>query len=127
MAYDINSEKKSYVGMAQCFLCGEPKHLLLDRRLKATLPYMACYDKEPCDKCRGYMKKGIIFVGVKDQTDKDNPYRTGGYWVIKEEAVKEMPMNPQLLEQILKKRVCFIEDTMAERLGLKRLLKKEKN
>jgi hypothetical protein len=44
----INQEdtNKSYVGMANCFLCGEVKHLLIDRRLKNTLSQNAVYDKE---------------------------------------------------------------------------------
>ena len=48
--------EKSYVGMSTCFLCGEVKELVLDRRLNASLPREACYNTEPCNKCKGYME-----------------------------------------------------------------------
>lgn len=118
---------KSYVGMATCFLCGEVKHLLLDKRLKNSLNHKACYDKEPCDKCKDYMKKGIIIIGVKDnETDKENPYRTGEFFVIKEKAVLNMPMNEDLKNNIIKQRICFIEQNVLKNWGFNKYLKKKK-
>lgn len=112
-------EEKNYVGMSDCFLCGQPKEILLDRRLKNTLPRNAVYDEEPCDKCKEWMGKGIIFIGVRDgEQQSDNPYRTGHFFVLRDEAVKRMPMSPELKEQILKKRVCFIELGVMAGLGI---------
>jgi len=111
-------EDKSYVGMRTCFFCGEVKDLILDRRLKNSLPKEACYDKEPCDKCKGYMNQGIIFISIRDgEPQSDNPFRTGRWFVVKEEAVRRMPLNADLLEHILKKRITFVEDKVLDAMG----------
>lgn len=110
---------KSYVGMANCFICGEAKHLLLDRRLKNSLPQSAIYDKEPCDKCKEIMEQGVLFIGVRDgEQESDNPYLTGQIIGIKEEAVKNMPINEELKKDILKRRACFIEEAVLKSFGL---------
>ena len=107
--------------MANCFYCNEPKHILLDRRLKETIPRNAVYDKEPCDKCRKYMEQGIILISVKDgETDKDNPYRTGGWWVVKKKFIMRIVKDGTFLDEILKKRVAFLEDKTCELIGLKK-------
>jgi len=113
-------EEKSYVGMETCFFCGETKNtLLLDRRLKKTLPREACYNKEPCEKCKGYMKAGIMFISVRDGEDgQKNPYRTGKMVVLKSSAVKLMltTFNP-------KQRVYFVEENVWEKMGLNKAMK----
>jgi hypothetical protein len=110
---------KDYVGMANCFVCGEVKHLLLDKRLRKSLPRNAVYDKIPCDKCQEVMKEGVIFVGVRDgEQDKENPYRTGQIIGVREEAVKKIIKPSKLLDEILKKRVCFIEEAVLKKMGL---------
>lgn len=75
---------------------------------------------EPCTECKEFMKQGIIIVTIDESKsdDKDNPYRTGGFFVVIDEAIKRLPMEPELLENILKKRVCFMEHAVALRLGL---------
>lgn len=115
------ADEKSYVGMANCFFCNEPKYILMDKRLKNTLPRNAIYDKEPCDKCKGYMEQGIIIISVRDdETDRENPYRTGGWWVVKEEAFKNIPMDKELKDTILRSRVVFMEDSVCEKIGLEK-------
>jgi len=114
------TEDKSYVGMANCFVCGEVKHLLLDKRMKDSLPKNAVYDKEPCDKCKEIMKQGIIFIGVKDnegEKNPENPYRTGHIIGVKEDAVKKFMAEP-MLSEVLKKRICFTEEKVLKQLGL---------
>lgn len=108
---------KSYVGMANCFFCGEPKYLLLDRRLKPTFARSGVYDQEPCDKCKEFMTQGIILISVRDGESGDNPYRTGGWVVIKEEAAKKMFTDDRLLGKV---RCIFVEDTTWDKLGLPR-------
>jgi hypothetical protein len=119
----INGGKKmeelSHVGMSNCFLCNKLKEIILDRRLKNRLPREAVYNKEPCDQCKEYMQKGIILISVRDGESGENPYRTGGWWVLKEEAVKNFVSEP-LLSSVLKFRVMFIDDTACERIGLKK-------
>jgi hypothetical protein len=74
------------------------------------------------------MKQGIIFIGVRDgEQGKDNPYRTGEWFVLKEEAVRRMPMNKELMKSIIKKRICFIEQEVINKLGIAELIKKEKS
>ena len=64
------------------------------------------------DECAGYMKQGVIVIVVKDGEKGDNPYRTGGFFVIKEEAAKGM------FPSIGDSRVMFIEETAAKMVGL---------
>lgn len=115
--------EKSFVGMSNCFICGEVKELLLDRRLKPSLPQSAVYNKEPCDKCKKIMKVGILFVGVKNgeyekAEDKNNPYRTGQIIGIKEDAFMQMPINKELKQEIFKKRLCYMEEDVLKQMGL---------
>jgi hypothetical protein len=122
--------------MTQCFLCGESKEILLvgsaTKRFKdAGVPVsddgkmpmsIGAIDKEPCQKCEGYMKQGIILISTRDgEEGSDDPYRTGGWLVVKEDAVKRMGLkSPALEERILKQRVCFIPDEAWDFFGLPR-------
>jgi len=109
---------KDFVGMSTCFFCGEVKELVLNTRLKKTFPYSACYNKEPCDKCKKVMEKGVLFIGVRDgEQDKENPYRTGQIIGLKDEVVKKIIQEP-LLNEVLKKRVCFVEEKVLKEIGL---------
>lgn len=95
--------------LSQCFFCGDTKNeILLFGRLPGDkeAPKRACYDKEPCDKCKGHMEQGIMFISVKEN---DPEYRTGKICVIKEEAVRNMLKEP-MLGHVLKVRACFISD-----------------
>ena len=115
--------EKSYVGLELCFFCQEACGVVLDRRLRDTLPRQATYNHEPCAQCVKWMAEGVIFISVDDQrsTDKKNPYRTGGWAVIKEEAVRRIGIQPpELLDSILKQRVCFVTDETWDLLNLPR-------
>ena len=111
---NINND---YIGMATCFLCGETKHLLMDKRLKKSLPQSACYDKEPCDKCKEIMKQGVFLIGVRKGEQGDNPFRTGQIIALKDEAIKKM-VNEPLLSDVLKKRICYVEEEILSHMGL---------
>lgn len=101
----------------QCFFCGEDKNevALLGAAFKGEAPMHMCINKEPCDKCKGYMQQGVIFIGVKDGESGENPFRTGRFCVIKEEAVKRMLNNSYFVPQ---SRVAFIEESTWVALGL---------
>jgi hypothetical protein len=92
-----------------CFLCGKDKNeiILLGAAYKEEAPMHMVFDKEPCDKCKEYMKQGIILISVRDGESGDNPYRTGGWVVVKEEALKKVIDDPKLLE----KRMMFVPDS----------------
>lgn len=97
-----------------CFFCGNEKEVILPGRLKGDVeaPRQAVWNKEPCNTCKDYMKKGIMLISVKDGTDKENPYRTGRIVVIKEEAAKE------IFPTIGNSRFYFVEDTAWKEIGL---------
>ena len=77
-------------------------------------------DEVACDKCQGYTHQGVIFVEVDESktTDMKNPWRTGKLWVLTDNAVNNVIQPPELLQQVLKKRVCFIPVEAAQQLGL---------
>lgn len=114
-----------------CFYCGEGKNelILLGSASKHITGHDQApmhgpvFDKEPCDKCKDLMKQGIIFISVDEDKSDDhkNPYRTGCFCVVKEEAVRRWGIQPQeLLDSILRQRVAFIPDDVWNKMGLPR-------
>jgi len=109
--------------ITKCFLCGEDKNeLVLFGKLKgdAEAPRSVVLDKEPCDKCKEYMQKGIILISVdefKSKGDTENPYRSGGWVVVKDDVIKRAIAEP---DDVLKERVAFITDDVWDQLGLPR-------
>lgn len=103
-----------------CFFCGKPKNeiALLGSAYKGEAPMNMCLDKEPCDECRQYMEMGVILVSVRDDgpnTDKENPYRTGAFAVIREEAACRIFGWSQV-----QSRFCYITDEAWDKMGLPR-------
>jgi len=146
--------EKSHVAMSNCFFCGKPFKILLDRRLLPTLPRnVGVIDMEPCNECAEWMKKGIILLEVRDgefegvekarlqhkidwdlASDYDrskmapfipNPFRTGGFWVASEDMIKRLMKGPTA-DGILKSRWTFIDQSTANLIGLPRNEKEEK-
>ena len=117
--------EKSHVGLYQCYFCGEDIGVLLDRRLRKSLPMKAgVIDMEPCDKCKELMKQGIILLSISDKTTAEemkgpipNPHRTGGWVVIKQSAVEKL-FTGEHLNFALKHRFAFITDEAWAALGL---------
>lgn len=131
--------EKSWVGLTQCFYCGEASDILLDTRMRDTFPPgMAVYNMRPCSACEEHMKAGIILISVKvGEMEKvkqeeayyrrhhdsfagfcPNPFRSGGWWVIKEEALRRLVHPAELADHIAKLRWSFIPDDAAEKMGL---------
>jgi hypothetical protein len=102
--------------------------ILLDRRLKNTLPRnCGVVDLTPCSKCSEYMVKGVIVVSIKNDTTEEsmkgpipNPYRTGGWAVVTDDFVKRA-FTGVPLEAALKNRFMFVTDEAWIRLGLPEL------
>ena len=146
---------KSHVGMFNCFYCNQEMGILLDSRLKDSLP-MNCgiIGYEPCNECKEWMEQGILLISVKDgEPDKiekghkraladyeqekafksatwkrkhpfesrwmPNPYRTGGWCIITEEAFTNV-FNGPVVKQVLECRWTFIEDKVWDATGLPR-------
>ena len=104
-----------------CFFCGKSKDILSGSLPKdAEALHEAVYDHEPCDLCAGYMKIGIILIEIRDlemEEEQDNPYRMGGFVVLKEEVVRRFLKEP-LLSRVIEKRFCFISTSAWKALGL---------
>jgi len=102
-----------------CFFCNQPKNeVILAGRLldDVEAPRNAVWNKEPCDTCKEYMKQGILLISTKDGEKGDNPYRTGGWCVVKEEALRKMV--PDENHPMFKMRMAFVEDSSWKQLGL---------
>jgi len=100
--------------ITQCFLCGGDKNeiAMLGARYKEKAPMHMCIDKEPCDQCKKYMDMGVLLICVKDNSDEENPYRTGHIAVIKLEAAKN------IFDNIGDNRAAFIEESAWNMLNL---------
>lgn len=110
----------SYVARTKCFLCGEAADILLHRNLKDISELDGkVVSKEPCSKCQKYMQQGIIIIGVDlDKTDDpNNPYRTGHFFVLKEEAFTRI-FTGEEAEATLKDRVCYMDIPTMVRCGI---------
>ncbi len=106
-----------------CVICGEDKNeLIIPGRLKgdAEAPRRAVWNHEPCDKCKEHMKMGVIIVCVNSALTKDqnDPYRDGRIVVLKDEAIQKIVHPKELADEILKRRVCFMSDTVWDAIGL---------
>jgi hypothetical protein len=89
----------------------------------SAAPHRACYSREPCDECKGHMADGVILISVDEEKsgdDPENPYRTGGWVVVREEAITELINPPELLAHILRARIAFVPDDAWDMLGLPR-------
>lgn len=110
------------VGLTKCFFCGRDKDLIMNTRLtkeaadKIKEMNGKVIDTEPCDVCKVLMKKGVMLLSCRNG---DMNYRTGKMAVVKDEFIKRLLANKKdLLEQVLKKRYCIIDDTVWNTLGL---------
>lgn len=127
-----------------CFYCGEENgDVIMAGRIRekndrghavfgsdVEAPRKAVCTMDPCAKCKDFMAQGIIFVSVKDaDAGSKNPHRTGGWVVIKEEAIRRLGeeggLKQELVEQLLERRFCFVPDTNWRELGLPELPVKE--
>lgn len=111
-----------------CFYCNEAKNeIILAGYLRgdAEAPRAAVWNMEPCDKCEEWMKQGIILVSTREGETGDNPYRTGGWAVVRDEAIESMINPPELVTSILRARFAFVPDDAWEALGLPREAQKE--
>lgn len=108
----------------KCFYCGEDKNeIILPGRLPndQEAPRGMVWDKAPCDTCAGYMEQGVILISVKDsEEDSDNPYRTGGWVVVSDEAIAKIVQPKELADDILGRGVAFVPDEAWDAIGLPR-------
>jgi hypothetical protein len=108
-----------------CFYCNEDKNeIVLPGRLKgdAEAPHRGVWNMEPCDKCKTHMEQGIILISVDElrSMDRENPWRTGGWCVVREDAILQIINPPELAERVRQTRVAFVPDDAWDALGLPR-------
>ena len=80
-----------------CFICGKETSVVLfgtsykdENGKTAEAPQKVCTG-HICDNCKQIIDKGgIFFIAVKDGETGKNPYRTGQFAAVKEEAVQRM-------------------------------------
>lgn len=120
----MSKKDGSFVAIPKCYYCNESKNeILLHTQFKdISAAHNHIVDMEPCDKCKEFMQQGVILVSIKDgesqEGDPPNPYRTGGWWVVREEAAKRIFEESNI--DFTKQRFIFIEDSVAEKVGLKK-------
>lgn len=95
-----------------CFICGKETNLVLfgtsykDKNDKtAETPKNVCTG-DICDNCKQIIEDGgIFFIAVKDGENGNNPYRTGQFAAVKEEAVQ------RIFPDFHYKKINYIEET----------------
>lgn len=106
-----------------CFYCNESMGVVLLGKLKGDVeaPRQGVFDHTPCDTCKERMEMGVLLISVRDgDENKDNPYRTGGWVIIKDEAIRRMIETEELVNSIIKRRVSFVPDAVWDLLGIPR-------
>ncbi len=115
------------VVLTKCYVCNEDSDILMSTRGMKDRKSIDEFEsmngkvvtKEPCSKCKKYTEQGIILISVKDGEAGDNPYRTGGWAVIKQEAAEKVFNNIDFNKQ----RIMFVEDKVWDIVGLPREIK----
>lgn len=109
-----------------CFFCGEAKGVVLFGMIKSRVaadpeaPREVCLDKEPCDKCKGFMEQGIILIGcdeAKSEDDPHNPYRDGNWCVVTEDYIRRT-FHTDMAEDLCRKRAGFVGSEAWKLMGL---------
>lgn len=142
MSGDILLDPKHGVnpGLEQCFYCLEDKGVILWGHIKTSArealhkagvpasndgaaPRKCCLSYEPCPKCAELMEKGVILISAREPApgeDPKNPYRTGGWVVVKDDFIRRAFQPPEVVENILKRRMSFVLDEVWDAIGLPR-------
>lgn len=110
-----------------CFYCQKAKEVMLMGHLPADAeaPRQAVFNMEPCDECAGLMKRGVILISIDpalSEDDQTNPYRTGGWCVVRADTVERWRshINGDVVNHMLEKRFAFMEDQVWDIIGLPR-------
>ena len=95
-----------------CFICGKETNIVLfgtsykdENGKTAEAPKNVCTG-DICDNCKQIIEDGgIFFIAVKDGESGNNPYRTGQFAAVKEEAVQ------RIFPDFHYKKINYIEET----------------
>lgn len=106
----------------QCFYCGKLEQIIIMQSVAGTDQISQFEGKTVqfidggCAECKEWMKQGVIVISTKDD---DPEYRTGGWWVLKDDAIKDM-FEKEFADEVLSTRCMFIRDSDHIKLGLKK-------
>ncbi len=128
----MNTQNKVGVALTNCYFCGKGDRILLNTLLTPAMAtrvesaHGKVIDMEPCSECKKWMEQGIILLTIDNSKSGSgwnrspipNPYRTGGFFVMKEEAFKRI-FDGEAAAFALKHRWMFIEQEAADKIGLK--------
>ena len=122
------------IALTKCYFCGESNEILIqmqnigyrNRRIEEANGKVI--DMCPCPACEDWMKQGVIIITIdnaKSEPDWNhpvagampNPYRTGCFAVIKDEAIRRWPKS-EATEFALKHRWMFMEHEAAVKIGI---------
>lgn len=127
-----DTEDRFATALTKCYFCQKDDKIVLNSLLTT---YMAkkvkemhgkIVDMEPCNECREFMKKGVILITIdSERSDKEwykdkipNPYRTGGWFVITDAAVRKVIQPTAMADWAITHRWMFIETKAAKMIGL---------
>lgn len=121
----------------QCFVCMKDVGVVLFGKLPPErgrhakpadrdpqAPMRVCFgpNSEPCAECQAFMRQGVILISVDEAKteDMENPWRTGGWCVVRDDFIKRVFQPPELAEHVLERRMAFMPDDAWDMLGLPR-------
>lgn len=127
------------VALTRCYFCGQGNEIILNTRLTPAeaKKVKELHDKvlhmEPCPQCKEHMSKGVILITIDTaKSGKDwekermpNPYRTGGFFVVKDSLIERAFTHPGALKFAKEKRFLFIEHEAAVQMGLFRITEEQ--
>lgn len=121
--------EKSHVALTKCFFCGGDNEILLHSRLgDISAAHGKIVNTNPCSKCKELMAQGVILLGMDEsKSGRDwnkgnvpNPYRTGDFIVMKDDAVRRMindpTSDPTMVEWAIKHRWMFCQTEVMQML-----------
>ena len=108
----------------KCFYCMKDIGVVLFGKMKGDkkAPEHVVTSTEPCDECKELMERGIILISVDEEKteDFDNPWRSGGWCVVKEDFLRRVIEPGEHLDATIEKRFAFVPDDAWDLLGLPR-------
>jgi len=124
------------VALTRCYFCGKDDKIVMNTLLTPSMAakvesmHRMVIDMDPCQECKEHMKKGVMLIPIDNSKsekgwetpDPDanwmpNPYRTGGFAVVREGVVDRL-LDPKMAAWAKKQRFMFIEHGLAEKMGL---------
>jgi len=140
------------VALTKCFYCQEDNEIVLNTRLTTSMAskvkelHGKVIDMRPCPSCEEHMRQGVIIITIdphnspanwhmpppdleEGNTWMPNPYRSGGWFVIHDEAIRNMltgdEESKELANWAIEHRWMFMEHEAAVQIGLFDLAEEE--